>query len=336
MLSQSAIVGAIISTFVAFFFLLDANISLYIYDALRHSPSNVQSTFSNKTIWLTGASSGIGAELAVQICRSMAIYTRLILSARRRERLQDVVKECPPSKSELITVLPLDVTNGNETEATVDRIVNETGGIDMLLLNAGGFMELPALDSSLGQIRDIIELNLISNVRLATEVIKRSGWEVEGRGGHIAITSSLAGRLGTPISSAYAASKHALHGYFSSLRAELPHIMRVDIICPGPVDTDIYASSSRPGDKKSIPLTIPGTLMSTQRTARLILSSMMGPAFLFRESWIARGLSLLVIYLGQYTPHLYSLISMVMGPIVMNNYHEGEGFGFGFLHNVLL
>jgi len=335
MLSRSAaIVGGTVSVFIAFFLgRLDANVSLYIYDALHHSPANLQSTFSDKTIWLTGASSGIGAELARQICHSMATDTQLILSARRKEKLDEVAQDCPPNTAGSITILPLDVT-GNETEATIDRIVNDYGGIDVLVLNAGGFLELPALETSITQVRNMMELNLISNVRLATEVVKRGSWEVEGKGGHIVITSSLAGRLGTPVSSAYAASKHALHGYFASLRAELPSL-RVDIICPGPVDTDIFESSSRPGDKKSIPLTIPGTLMSTQRTGRLILSSMMGPAFLFRESWIARGLSLLVTYLGQYMPHVYSILSVIMDPIIMKNYHEGEGFGFGFLNKLL-
>ena len=147
------------------------------------------------------------------------------------------------------------------------------------------------------------------------------------------VTSSLAGRLGTPVSAAYAAAKHALHGYFASLRAEmaLPQL-RVDIVCPGPVDTEIFAASDRPDNMKSIPLTMPGSLMKTERVSRLMLSAMMGkPAFLFRESWVARGLSLAVIYLGQYAPNIFGLVSTLLDPAMMSSYHDGQGFGgWGF------
>lgn len=332
MLSRSALLVSIIAVLIAFFFtLLDASLVLFAYDVLHNNPSNVQYAFSNKRIWLTGASSGIGAELARQLCHQTSAH--IVLMARRREKLEQVAKDCPPSRGGSITILSLDAT-GNETEGTVGRVVNHLGGIDVLILNAGRFLEVPSLEVDTAQVRDIMELNLVSNIRLATEVIKRDNWTVK-KSGHVVVTSSLAGRLGTPVSSSYAASKHALHGYFASLRAELP-FLRIDIVCPGAVDTDIFDSSNRPDDKKSIPQTIPGALMSSQRTARLILSAMMGrPAFLFRETWIARGLSLFVTYLGQYTPHLYSIISVFMDPIIMSNYYKGEGFGFAFLGKLL-
>ena len=316
-----AALGGVLLSFLSV--LLDSNPTLFIYDALFHTTKNLNHVFGSKRILLTGASSGLGASIARQLCASVP-SSHMILVARRKDKLEQVASACLGQ----VTIVPLDVA-GDEVEYKIHKIINDVGGIDLLILNAGKFIEKPSLDVDTEQSRHILELNVLANIRIATAVMKLDHWETKDGGGHIAITSSLAGRLGTPVSAAYAAAKHALHGYFASLRAEMaPSQLRVDIVCPGPIDTEIFSASDRPDDKKSIPLTIPGSLMKTERASRLMLSAMMGkPEFLFRETWVARGISLAVIYLGQYAPHLFGFVSMILDPIIMEAYVDGQGFG---------
>ena len=321
--SHSLIVAALGGILLSFLLVLDCNLTLFVYDAWFHTTTNLNHAFGHKRILLTGASSGLGAAMARQLCTSVP-SSHLILVARRKDKLEEVASTCPGQ----VTIVPLDVA-GNETEATIQKIINGVGGIDLLILNAGKFIEKQTLEVDTDQSRHILELNLMANIRIASAVMKLDHWDTKDGGGHVVVTSSLAGRLGTPVSAAYAAAKHALHGYFASLRAEMaPSQLRVDIVCPGPIDTEIFSASDRPDDKKSIPLTIPGSLMNTERASRLMLSAMMGkPAFLFRETWVARGISLAVIYLGQYSPHLYGFVSMMLDPVIMEAYVDGQGFG---------
>lgn len=330
--SRSLIFAALSGILLSFLFVLDCNLTLFVYDVLFHTPTNLNKAFANRRILLTGASSGLGASIARQLCTSVP-SSHMILVARRKDKLEEVGSACPGK----VTIVPLDVA-GNETEATIQEIINDVGGIDILMLNAGKFIEKQTLEVDTDQSRHILELNLMANIRIATAVMTLDSWDKKESGGHIVVTSSLAGRLGTPVSAAYAAAKHALHGYFASLRAEMaPSQLRVDIVCPGPIDTEIFDQSDRPDDKKSIPLTIPGSLMRTERASRLMLSAMMGrPVFLFRETWVARGLSLAVTYLGQYAPHLYGFVSMILDPVIMEAYVDGQGFGgWGIFHRLL-
>ena len=325
--SRSSLAVALGGIVLSFLCVLDCNRCLFVYDALFYSPNNLNNTFASKRILLTGASSGLGASIARQLCTNVPT-AHVILVARRKEKLEEVAKPCLGK----VTTVALDVA-GNETEAAIETMLRDAGGIDVLILNAGKFIEKQTLEVDTEQTRHIMELNVMANIRIVTAVMKLDHWERKQGGGHIMVTSSLAGRLGTPVSAAYAAAKHALHGYFASLRAEmaLPQL-RVDIVCPGPVDTEIFAASDRPDNMKSIPLTMPGSLMKTERVSRLMLSAMMGkPAFLFRESWVARGLSLAVIYLGQYAPNIFGLVSTLLDPAMMSSYHDGQGFGgWGF------
>ena len=324
-----SLIGAVLVVALAFLFVLDGSIFLFLSDAFFYSPERLEHKFGGTRVVIVSASSGIGAELARQLCTQTT--ANVILIARRAEKLEEVARTCtgPPPM-----VVPLDVT-GNETEAVMQRVVQESdGGIDSLILNAGIFLEVPTLEVEIEKTRDLIELNLMSQIRVATSIIKSDGWETKHKG-HIAITSSLAGKLGTPVSAAYTASKHGLHGYFNSLRSELTRL-RVDIICPGPVATPIFVKSNRAEDKRSISETMPGAMMSEPRAAQLFLSAMVArPAWLFQETWIARGLPLLVTYLGQYAPVTASLVRLVLDPIIMDNFNNGLGFGFGFLDSIL-
>lgn len=187
---------------------------------------------AGKTVWITGASSGIGAAVARVASQRGA---RLILSARREEKLAEIRAGCDePDRHRL---LPLDLTDAGSLPAAAERALAFDGAIDVLLLNAGVSQRSLARDTRLEVDRRIFEINYFGAVALAKAVLPA----MRERGdGHFVVVTSLVGKIGTPMRSSYAASKHALHGFFDSLRAEEWEAgIRVTLICPGFIHTEL-------------------------------------------------------------------------------------------------
>ncbi len=188
---------------------------------------------ANKVVWITGASSGIGEALAYALAARGA---RLILSARRAERLAEVAARCKGVGAS-VDILPLDLADGSSLAASVREASAAYGIIDILVNNAGISQRAEAIDTAPDVVRTIIETNLIGPVILTAEVARRMR---ERGSGLIVVVSSLVGKVGSPLRSAYAASKHALHGYFDSLRMELAgRGVGVLLVVPGFVRTEI-------------------------------------------------------------------------------------------------
>lgn len=184
-----------------------------------------------KYIWITGASSGIGSSLARQMNARGAI---VIASARREERLLKLKKECDhPDK--LITIV-LDITNQSSIDHAVHE-VKQLKGLDMVVHNAGIAQKGLAIENDITVDRRIMETNYFGTVALTKAIMPIF---MEQGQGWFSIVSSFAGVLGIPSRSAYAASKHALHGYFDSLRAESMNC-KIDLsfIIPGFINTNI-------------------------------------------------------------------------------------------------
>ena len=189
-------------------------------------------TFENKVVWITGASSGIGAALAQVLARRGA---RLVLSARREERLEAVRAACAHAGRH--TVLPLDLTDTERLPAVARRVLDRFGRVDVLVNNAGITQRAQVVETDLAVDRRIMEVNFFGTVALTKAVLPSM---LERGSGHLVVVSSLVGKFGTPKRSAYAASKHALHGFFDALRAEVHDAgLRVTLICPGYVRTEI-------------------------------------------------------------------------------------------------
>lgn len=188
-------------------------------------------TFQGKKVWIIGASSGIGAALAVEMAHRGATC---VLSARRVERLNDIARTC--ADPERHVVYPLDATDFASHEAAAQDIERQVGPLDIVVLNAGVGQRGHALDTEFDIERGIMELNYLGTISVAKAV----GRKMRARqAGTIVVISSVLGRLSIPGSSSYSASKHALHGYFESLRAELyPHGVNVTIVCPGYINTE--------------------------------------------------------------------------------------------------
>lgn len=186
--------------------------------------------FEGKVVWITGASSGIGAALAEALAWEGA---RLILSARRRAELEQVAARCDNEPF----VLPLDLAEPETFPAHVATVLERFGHIDFIFHNGGVSQRALAQETHLDVDRRIMSINYFGAVALTKAVLPSM---VKAKSGHLVVISSVLGKIGTPQRSAYAASKHALHGFFDCLRAEVTDDgLFVTLICPGYIQTDV-------------------------------------------------------------------------------------------------
>jgi dehydrogenase/reductase SDR family protein 7 len=302
---------------------IDANPSLYLTDKFFASERRLHDFFGRKTMWITGASSGIGAEMAMELSR---IGVNLILSARSEERLQSVAEACREvsNKGNAISVLPLDVTCSDEDlESAVDKVLEMVGNgsLDFVVLNAGKGQLKPERMMTRKESQDIFQLNAIAPIAL-TQILLRKGVLQADRGKNLMVTSSVGGKYGLPLSASYAASKHALHGYFDSLQAECPWL-RIDLVCPGPIDTAFHDSKEGQENtqKPERTSTRRELKMPASRCAQLMVSS-----FLVKgggEHWIAEQPSLIGLYIKQFFPSAFQSILCKIGPLRIKAWQEG-------------
>ena len=193
-------------------------------------------SFEGKVVWITGASSGIGEALAYTLAVRGA---RLILSARRAEQLKGVQAACAYPDRHL--VLPLDLADTASLEAAARQALDAVGSIDVLINNGGVSQRALAVDTQLAIDRRIMDINSFGAVALTKAVLPSM---LTRRAGHLVVISSVVGKFGSPLRSAYSASKHALHGFFDALRAEVHAAdVRVTLVCPGFVRTNVSVNA---------------------------------------------------------------------------------------------
>lgn len=196
------------------------------------------------TILITGASSGIGEALAKEYARRGAT---LILSARRVGELERVRAACDLPESRCL-ILPLDVADHASIPAAVARAVAWKGSVDVVVNNAGISQRSRAVETSLDVEKHLFDVNYFGTVELTRHLLPHF---LERKSGHIVVITSVVGKLGTAIRTSYAASKHALHGYFDSLRAELADTgISVSLVCPGYIRTDVSVNAVGPDGSK--------------------------------------------------------------------------------------
>lgn len=188
--------------------------------------------YNGKTVWVTGASSGIGAALCNELASKGA---NIVLSARRVAELEAVRSGMQRTEDHLI--LPLDVTDRSSYSAALDSILARYGSLHSVVLNAGIGQRGSVLESSVDVERRIMDINYFAVTELARLVLPHFHEQNEGQ---IVVMSSIMGFISTPRRTTYAASKHALQGYFEGLRAELHKTnISISIVCPGYIHTNI-------------------------------------------------------------------------------------------------
>ena len=191
----------------------------------------------NKVIWLTGASSGIGEALAAALAKQGA---KLILSARRKEELERVAENCKLVAEEYL-ILPLDLADQKNFESKKTEALQKFGHIDILINNGGVSQRSLAKDTTVEVDRRIMEVNYFGTIGLTKTVLPDF---IKQKSGLLVVVSSAVGKFGSPWRSGYSASKHALHGFFDSLRAELYEDgIKVLLVCPGFIQTNISVNA---------------------------------------------------------------------------------------------
>lgn len=189
--------------------------------------------FKNKVVWITGASSGIGEALAMAFAKEGA---RLVLTARREEELDRVKKQTSLPDSDVL-VLPMDVTQLDQAKPAAEKVIAHFERIDIMVHNAGVSQRSYINDTELEVYQNLMNVNFFSTVAITKAVLP---YMIAQQSGHFIVMSSVAGKIGTIMRSGYNAAKHALQGFYDSLRAEgYQHNIKVTTICPGYIRTNI-------------------------------------------------------------------------------------------------
>ena len=193
--------------------------------------------FKDKVVWITGASSGIGKELALQLSSKRA---KLILTARNKEALEIVQQQCL-QQTAFCKILLADLSKEDEAEKLVSAAIEQFERIDFVFLNAGVTQRSLAFETDLSVYRSLMEVNFFAPVLITQNLFLH--FKKQGSGHFVAI-SSVAGLMGFPYRSGYAAAKHALMGYFETLQTEnAVEGVKYTIISPGRINTPISISA---------------------------------------------------------------------------------------------
>jgi len=188
--------------------------------------------FNGCVCWITGASSGIGEALAKALSKQGAM---LILSARNETQLKQVKNECPHPSD--IAIIPCDMEDTSSLPGITLSAWDQYKHIDYIFLNAGMAVRDTIINTETEILAKVINTNFMGAATIARSILPKM---IERGGGTFVVTSSLSGKYGIPKLSAYAASKHALHGFFGALRAEhAANGIKVSMLIPGLIKTGI-------------------------------------------------------------------------------------------------
>lgn len=259
------------------------------------------------SVWITGASSGIGAACARAYASEGA---RLVLTSSSAERLEDVAAQCRDVGAADVIVLPYDFCSPDGIAELAQKAWEVSGGIDLVMLNAGISQRTNVEDTSMDMVRKIMEINYFSPIALAKALLPQM---IARGGGKIAVTTSIAGRFGFPLRCAYSSSKFALYGFFETLQAEYHDAgIGVTIVCPGRVCTNISRYAL---DKGGVPHgeMDPGQAggMTAEEAAKVILRAVRKGK---REVLVGRK-ELLMVYIKRFFPGLCARLARKIKPM---------------------
>lgn len=196
--------------------------------------------FNNKTIWITGASSGIGKALAIALSQ---YNCQLILSSRRKEVLEVVKNQC--KNPERIAILTFDLADYNQMETIALKAIHCFGRVDILINNGGISQRSLVIDTHIEVYKKLVDIDYLGTVALTKALLPHF---VDRQTGQFVTVSSVMGKFSSPLRSGYCGAKHALHGFFDALRLEHDKDnIKVTMICPGFVNTDV-ARNALTGD----------------------------------------------------------------------------------------
>lgn len=250
---------------------------------------------TSKTIWITGASSGIGEACAYLFARDK---DNLILTATRADRLTEVQRECIRLGAHC-EILPYDLSDLTHIGELTDKAITLFGRIDIAFLNAGISQRSKTLDTSSAVDQKIMDVNFFAPMMISKSLLPKM---IAQGGGTIAVTSSISGKFGFPLRAAYASSKFALYGFFETVQAEYfaDHI-RVVMVCPGRVKTHIsYNALEADGSKHARMDEGQNSGITAAKAARKIVSAIKKQ----KPEVLVGGRELLMVYIKRFFPAL--------------------------------
>ncbi len=256
--------------------------------------------FTGKVVWITGASSGIGEALVREFARRGAT---IIASSNNMTELERVKDSCDV-KSSMVKCVPFDLSDTSEIENIVDRELNETGRID-ILLNIGGISQRARIDETpIWLDRKIFEINYFGTIAFTKAVLP---YMIRQKSGHILATSSISGRFGFPLRSAYSASKQALHGFFETLYLEnKKYNIMSSVIIPGRVRTAISLHALDAEGKEHAKLDDGQEKgIEPEKAARIIIKGILRKR---HEILVGKG-ELTMLHIRRYLPWLFFRIA---------------------------
>lgn len=249
-----------------------------------------------ETIWITGASSGIGEACAYRYAEA---GKQMILTSSQRDRLEIVAEQCLQKGAKSVQILPYDFRKNDGLELLVRTAWDTWGGVDVLFCNAGISQRTTVEDTSMTMVRQLMEVNFFAPVILAKTILPMM---LSAGGGHIAVTTSIAGCFGFPLRCAYSASKHALYGFFETLQAEYyDHDIRVTMVCPGRVQTNISQNAlDKGGGRHGIMDPGQASGLTPEKAARQIVRAINKGK---REIYVGKK-EILMVYVKRFFPGL--------------------------------
>lgn len=262
--------------------------------------------FSNKTFWITGASSGMGRATAIALAKK---NVHLIISGKNVDELNKTAENIKKYNS-TVNIEPLDMEDNKAVVATAKKVLAEHKKIDGLYQFAGISQRSFTADTPLENDRKIMEINYFGVITLVKAVLPQM---IKNGGGQLAVASSLVGKFGFPYRSAYAASKHALHGFFETVLAEyFDENIRTSLIIGGRINTNIskYALDK---NGKSYGKIDPGQAngISPETSAKQILRGLRKNK---REINVG-GSELFILKIKQFFPALHAKIVRKIKPV---------------------
>ena len=268
--------------------------------------------YAGKVVWITGASSGIGAGLAREAAKR---GSHVVLSGRDEARLAEVAADCGES-----LILPFDVRDDAALAEATEKALSWKDGVDIAFANAGISQRSAALKTDMQVYRDIIDIDLTAQIAFSQGLI---GHMAERGSGALAFISSIAGKVGVPMRTAYSAVKFGLAGYGDALRGELSQTgVSVHVIYPGSVATDVSRNaltadgSKRGRSDKAIDEGIPAP-----DAAKKMLDEMAAGA---REIIVAQGMEEQMGEMRRTPDALFDQVAGMVAAGYMERMEEGE------------
>lgn len=256
---------------------------------------------SSKVVWITGASSGIGEAMALGLAKE---GSKLILSARRESELKKVKDKCLAIAQVEVQILLLDLADAGSLEAKCKTAESIFGRVDILINNGGISQRDKIINTKLEVHRQLMEVNYFGSIALSKYLLPNMIANQSGQ--HVVITSAV-GIVSTPYRSGYAASKHALHGWYDALRSE-HHDDGIDvsIICPGYIRTNIsFNALMGDGSKQNSMDKAQENGLSPEKFSKIAIRAIKNKK---QEVYIGGFKEKLGIYVKRFFPGIFSIM----------------------------